>query len=131
MAYEGNRWFARSGKGFLSATQPGPVVPAPKAPKKTLKKNISGTRGKYYQQLSVVVDNPRDGLVTVRVLDGQGREIRMLFAGILPAGRRTFAWDGKTGQKSPAPPGRYNVEIKSGSDVMRREIQLEPDKLSP
>jgi hypothetical protein len=98
-----------------SAGQPG-VPPAPAAP------------GRTYQELSVVVDLPQSALATVRVYDKSNIEIRLLFAGILPQGQRTFAWDGKDEAGLVAPPGVYFIEIKSGEKVMRQEVHVEADQ---
>lgn len=95
-----------------------PVLPLPPS---------AAPAGKQYERLSVLVNLPQGGLATVRIVDTQDKEIRALYAGILPAGQQTFTWDGKTGQGVAAPPGRYYVEIKSGSDVMRQEIHLKQD----
>ena len=82
-------------------------------------------QGKVYQQLSVVVNPKTPGLVTVQVLDKSGSEIRALYAGIIPAGRRVFNWDGKREDGMLASPGVYVIEVRSGSEVMRQEVTVE------
>jgi hypothetical protein len=119
----------------LSAATPGSMPPRPAAvlfnstplPASTPIAAVpAASSGRQYEQLSVVVDLPQGGLATVRVIDGLDNEVGILYAGILPAGRKTFTWDGKTEQGVVATPGRYFVEIKSGKDVMRQEIRLGP-----
>lgn len=84
--------------------------------------------GKVYDELSVVVDNPGAGLATVKVLDPNRSEIKILFAGILPAGQRTFTWDGKGENGLVSPPGLYYLEVTSGANVLRKEIHLGSDR---
>ncbi len=84
----------------------------------------SGQSGKIHEELSVVVTHPQQGLVTVKVMDPQEKEMRILFAGILPAGKRTFTWDGKDMNGSVASPGTYYLVVTSGSKVLRQEVHL-------
>jgi hypothetical protein len=89
---------------------------------------VPSSPGRTYQELSVVVNLPQSALATVRVYDHLGNEIRMLYAGILPQGKRTFAWDGKDEAGLVAPPGVYTIEVKSGEKVMRQEVHVEADQ---
>lgn len=91
----------------------------------TTSKKPSGTK---YQELSVVVNQRQTGLVTVRVVDNQDHLIRTLYAGILKPGNPSFTWDGKTEQGALAPAGRYFVEVKSGKDMFRKEVKVDPEK---
>ena len=83
--------------------------------------------GRLYQELSVVVDLPQSALATVRVYDKGNIEIRLLFAGILPQGQKTFTWDGKSEEGLVTPPGVYTIEVKSGETVQRQEVHVEAD----
>lgn len=85
--------------------------------------------GKQYQELSVVVDFPQSSLATVRVYDEQGNEVKTLFAGILPQGKKTFTWDGKNSVGLVTPPGDYYIEVKSGEKVTRQEVHVEADQI--
>jgi hypothetical protein len=100
----------------------------PKHPQSSGSMPVPAEPGKYYQQLSVVVDLPQSALATVRVYDNLNNEIRMLFAGILPQGKKTFAWDGKDEAGLVAPPGVYVIEVKSGENVMRQEVRVQADQ---
>ena len=82
-------------------------------------------QGRVYQQLSVVVEPSQPGLATVRVFDKGNKEIRTLFAGIIPAGQKIFTWDGKTDNGTVAPAGTYFIEVKSGAKAMRKEVKVE------
>ena len=84
-------------------------------------------QGHVYQQLSVVVAQATPGLVTVKVKDNLNTEVRTLYAGILPAGNKTFTWDGKTDIGAVAPAGTYFIEVKSGQNLMKREVHIEGD----
>jgi hypothetical protein len=97
------------------------LKPAAKRP------STSQAQGREIQLLSVVVENRQSGLATVKVFDAGHSAVRLIYAGILPSGKQTFIWDGSTDQGVVAPPGVYYVEVKSGSQVLRKEIHVEPD----
>ncbi len=94
-----------------------PVPPVPTA------SNLS-VRGKQFEQLSMVVDNPEAGLATVRVFDADHVLIRHLFNGMLPAGKQIFTWDGTTDSGTPAPPGAYSFEIQSGERTIQSKVRI-------
>ncbi len=97
-----------------ASLQPNPVSnPAPLPPR--------------YQQLSISVELPNSGLVTVRVFDSQSVEIKTLYAGVLPAGQKVFIWDGKKEDGALASPGTYFIQVQSGKNHMRREVHIEAD----
>jgi hypothetical protein len=79
-----------------------------------------------YSNLSVVVDQGGLGYVTVRVLDGKGVARVLLYQGNLEVGRWVFEWDGKLPDHHPAPYGYYQIEVRSGSQTLRKSIQLKP-----
>jgi flagellar hook assembly protein FlgD len=79
---------------------------------------------KIHEELSVVVSNPQEGLVTVKVADSQGNEIRVLYAGILPAGEHNFTWDGKGESGQVASPGVYDLVVTSGTKVLHQKVRL-------
>ena len=72
--------------------------------------------------LAAVVHLASQGLVTARVLDAQGQELRVLFAGVLEAGSWSFAWDGRDEAGSVLPPGRYTIEVQEGSHVLKKDV---------
>ena len=80
--------------------------------------------GAKYEGLDVLVQRASPGLVTVRVLDDQGREVRALYAGMLRTGVWRFTWDGKVREGLIAPPGNYRVEVQSGAERHSREVKL-------
>jgi hypothetical protein len=83
--------------------------------------------GRQFEQLSVVVDNPQEGLATVKIYDQGHTLIRRLFTGILPAGKQTLTWDGQTDQGGTAPSGTYSLEVQSGDKVIRSEVHIQGD----
>ena len=128
--YSGWRWFSKtpvpvSQVPALDSGNPSKTVSATKPKEKYVEgQTTAKPMGKSYEELSVVVANPHPGLVTVRVLDGQNREIRLLYAGILPVGQRTFTWDGKVSDGRLVSPGGYYLEVTSGVKVMRQEVHV-------
>jgi len=127
-------WLPRSIPSFPSLAKPlaTPIpyhAPKVKALHKVLEPilhpALNPPEGHVYHLPAAVVDLATPGLVTVRVLDGANIEIRTLYAGPLPAGKRTFTWDGKTDRGALSPAGTYFIEVKSGLKVMRQEVRVE------
>jgi hypothetical protein len=108
----------------LPQTQPAPVTkPAPKpfAPKAKAPR----PQDLEADQLNVLVETPQSSLVTIRVLDAQGREVRALFAGVLEAGQKTFRWDGLLADGRAAPAGEYNIQVQNGSRTLLKKVRIE------
>jgi hypothetical protein len=80
-----------------------------------------------YQQLSVNIELPKAGLVTVKVFDEEDKPVKTLYAGVLPAGKRAFLWDGKKEDGTVADSGTYFIKVQSGRSTMKREIHLQGD----
>jgi hypothetical protein len=100
----------------ISLPAPAPAqVEAPSAP----------PVGRKYQELSVIVERHTSGVAKVHVLDGQNNEIRVIYSGILPAGQKTFTWDGRTENGAVAPPGDYSIEVKSGENILRHKVRID------
>jgi hypothetical protein len=74
--------------------------------------------------LSAVVHLASQGLVTARVLDEQGQEARVLYAGVLEAGSWSFSWDGKDEAGGTMKAGRYTIEVQEGSRILRQSVDL-------
>ncbi len=75
-------------------------------------------------ELSVVVEAKEKALVTVRVLDGQGGEIRDLFTGFVQPGRWAFKWDGILNGGQPAPSGDYQIDVQTGSLHQHKSVRV-------
>ena len=80
------------------------------------------------QELSVLVKTPQRSLVTVRVLNAQGREVRALYAGFVDPGQWAFQWDGLLENGEPASAGNYVIDVQSGPAHLTKAIQI---KLQP
>ena len=121
--YSSFRWWSQAKAPALRpGALPIPSGPGPQSSPRVSIPKVLPRRTRV--ELSISVDNPRTGLVTVKVLDGSGKEIRILFAGIMPGGQRTFRWDGKGENGRVAPAGDYCLEVTSGQAVMRKTVHL-------
>jgi hypothetical protein len=82
-----------------------------------------------YEGLDLVIDRKTTGLVTLRVVDGNQKEIRLLYVGLLKAGQWHFQWDGKLESGEYAHPGTYQIQVLSGAETLSKQIVIkaEPD----
>lgn len=83
------------------------------------------------QELSVVVSAPQRSLVTVRILDAQGREVRALFTGFVESGRWSFQWDGLLENGEPASAGDYLIDVQSGASRQSKNIHIKVQPVAP
>ncbi|HVZ80913.1 MAG TPA: FlgD immunoglobulin-like domain containing protein [bacterium] len=121
-----------------SASQPavavkGAVEPSVPILKKNVKRPlpvapVAAGPAQEGQELSVLLDAPQRSLVTVRILDAQGREVRALYTGFVEAGRWNFTWDGLLADGAPAGAGNYRIDVQSGATHLSKDIQI---KLAP
>ena len=79
-------------------------------------------------ELSVVVNSPQKSLVTVRILDPTGDEIRVLYTGFIEAGKWTFHWDGLLENGEAAGAGDYRIDVQTGSTHLFKDLKI---KLRP
>jgi hypothetical protein len=114
--------------------QPKAASPALSQPVQTAVKRLLPVKpepvsaGQEGQELSVVVDAPQKALVTVRILDSGGKEVRALYAGFVEAGRWDFQWDGRLDNGEAAGDGEYHIDVQAGSAHMSKDIRI---KLQP
>src|SRR5579872_1434677 len=99
-----------------------PVKPAVKKP--ALIEPTAAGPTQEGQELSVVVDAPQRSLVTVRILDPAGKEVRALYTGFVEAGRWNFKWDGLLGNGEAAGPGDYRIDVQSGAAHQSKNIRI-------
>lgn len=114
-------------------TRSAPLVPktgvvsdAPSLPARSvipINADLNPTRS--YTNLSVEVGLSALGYVTVRVVNNQGLEVVHLYQGALNPGHWVFEWDGKLPNGAALPPGFYQIEVRSGSYVQRKPIQIQ------
>ena len=64
---------------------------------------------------------PREARVRLSILDLQGREVVVLADGVLPAGRHTATWDGRT-ERGAAPAGLYFVRLSAEGRVLSQRL---------
>jgi len=83
------------------------------------------------QELSVLVDVPRKSLVTVHILNEQGKEVRNLYTGFVEAGRWSFRWDGLLENGETANTGHYRIDVQSGATHQSKDIQINLQPVTP
>ena len=71
-------------------------------------------------QIELVLAAPQE--VIVEVLDLSGRRVRTLARGLLPAGARTFTWDGRTERGAEAPTGLYFARAQGATSELRVKL---------
>jgi hypothetical protein len=67
---------------------------------------------------------PRDTRVRLVVFDQQGRSVRTLAAGELPAGERAFTWDGRDDGGHPVPSALYFVRLQAEGRTITRRLAV-------
>ena len=68
---------------------------------------------------------PASGFADVRIYDPQGRQVRILAARELAAGRHSVSWDGTDDAGRPVPSGIYLYRLQSGAMMLtRRAVRL-------
>lgn len=83
------------------------------------------------QELSVIVEAPHQSLVTVRILDGTGKEVRALYTGFVQPGKWAFQWDGLLGNGEPAQAGSYRIDVLSGETHLSKDIRIKLQPANP
>lgn len=76
------------------------------------------------EELSVVVGAQAKTLVTVRILNHEGKEVRDLYTGFVQPGHWSFQWDGDLSDGVPAPAGEYQIDVQSGALHQTKDIQI-------
>lgn len=79
-------------------------------------------------ELSIFLDSPQRALVTVRILDFTGAEVRQIYAGFVESGRWQFKWDGLLSGGETAPPGSYRIEVRSGAKRLEKTVQIKSNQ---
>jgi hypothetical protein len=65
---------------------------------------------------------PREALVSLAVFDQQGRRVRTLLAGALPAGEHPFVWDGRDDGGRPVASALYFVRLETAGRAISRRL---------
>lgn len=79
------------------------------------------------EELSVVVLAQEKTLVTLRILDSGGKEVRNLYTGFVQPGHWSFKWDGDLSDGVPAPPGDYQIDVQNGALHQDKDIRIKPN----
>jgi hypothetical protein len=101
-----------------------PAVRRPAAKAPVLVTPESFVEGRKYTGLLAVVDKSNAAFARVRVVDGSGREVRLLYAGMLPKGTWVFRWDGLLEGGASPKAGAYSIEVLSAGKVLRQPVTL-------
>jgi thermolysin len=73
---------------------------------------------------TIAFEVPAAGPVSVRIYDGQGRQVRRLAERRFAAGRQEVGWDGRDDAGRPQGSGVYVVRVRSGAGATSRKIVL-------
>lgn len=65
---------------------------------------------------------PRDGNVELGIVDIQGRSVRTIHAGTMPAGAHHLMWDGRGNAGGPSAPGVYFAVLRFEDRMMTKRI---------
>lgn len=105
-----------------------PSLPAVIERKLSPVKPLAADPAQEGQELSVILNTAQKSLVTVRILNAQGMEVRALYTGFVNPGKWAFQWDGLLGSGQPADAGDYKIDVQSGESHLSKDIQI---KLKP
>jgi hypothetical protein len=83
-----------------------------------------GQPNPFSRSTSFAVDLDRASRVELTVHDLSGRRVATLHQGELPAGRRSFTWDGSDGRGTALRDGVYFVRLVSDGRVVGRKVAL-------
>lgn len=105
----------------ISVSQPAAVVKLLPVQPRAVSSTATG------EQLSVVVGAQEKTLVTVRILDHEGQEIRDLYTGFVQPGHWAFRWDGDLSDGTPATAGQYHIDVQTGALHQTKAIRIKPN----
>jgi hypothetical protein len=77
-----------------------------------------------HTNLSVVLRRTSPGKVTLRVLNGEGTQVVLLYDGLLQPGNWSFDWDGKLADGEKPTPGKYKIQVESGLVTQVKSIHI-------
>jgi hypothetical protein len=78
----------------------------------------------FHAEATISFDLARSAEGVVAVFDVQGRKVRELHRGILPAGHHRVRWDGRNESGSPVASGSYFYRLESGDVRLTRRLVL-------
>src|SRR5665213_37367 len=105
---------------IISQSQPAAAKLLPVQPQK-VEPTVTG------EELSVVVGAQAKTLVTVRILNQAGQEVRDLYTGFVQPGQWSFRWDGDLSNGAPATAGQYQIDVQTGALHQTKNIRIKPN----
>lgn len=126
VAWEDERLPASSGKNKdvfykygLSNVTAAPVTPP--APASRL---LRAYPNPFNPSATIRFDLVRDGVVTLRAYDVQGRLVRTIADGFVAAGTREVGWDGRDDSGRALPSGTYFLRLVAGTESRSRIVTI-------
>jgi hypothetical protein len=86
--------------------------------------NLEEAPSRPYSSLSMRVNLAEPVSLIVRVVDMRGLEVTPLYQGNLGAGHWIFEWNGKLANGGHASKGYYQIEVRAGSVVQRKNLEI-------
>ncbi len=86
--------------------------------------NLDQTSKNDYSSVSAVVHLSTPTALTVNVLDSKGIQIQPLYNGTLGPGHWVFEWDGHVSNGLKAGVGFYQIEVRAGFFVERKNVEI-------
>jgi len=102
----------------VSVSQPSAITKLLPVQPKSVSSTATG------EELSVVVGAQEKTLVTVRILNQEGKEIRDLYTGFVQPGHWSFQWDGDLSNGVAAPAGNYEIDVQTGALHQTKDIRI-------
>jgi hypothetical protein len=94
-----------------------PATPAPAA-------SLSVWPNPFNPSTTLSLRLPAPGPARLSIHDAQGRLLRVLADGELPAGETTLRWDGRDGRGAPLPTGLYFAHLGVQGEALTRKLLL-------
>jgi flagellar hook assembly protein FlgD len=99
------------------------VAPAAQADTVQSRPGISASP-ETYNRLTAIIRLDTATWVQARVLDKEGKTIRVLADRMLPSGVQSLEWDGSLSDGRMARPGDYRMEVTADGKTLRKLVQL-------
>jgi hypothetical protein len=113
---------ARSGRLETDFRVPGTFVDVADGPSRQELMLVDVRPNPMVMSTAVVFSLSHAGSVSLSVHDVQGRRVRMLARGNLPAGEHRVAWDGGLDDGGSASAGVYLVRLEAEGRVLSRKV---------
>jgi hypothetical protein len=119
---KGSDQSSREGAGNPRVGESGAPAGTGIAPRPSLR--ISAAPNPFSKEAVIKLELSQDGEVEAAIYDATGRLVRTLIMGHVPAGSRSFVWDGRGGNGQPLASGAYFVEAKGLGITERTRLML-------